>query len=235
MKTLHTSGSTKFGNTTTTEDVLKSGDAFDCDVDGDGNYNSTNERFYHVSDLYNTTSKKYNSKYAVLIYYTNTVSGVPGKTGIRYCPESNTTGPSSAIANLPKTTQWKNVTLSSTSRAILNQNAGSTADGKALPTAFSYAGRAARLLTYQELVKACGTAKTPTTTGYLDACKYMLENTAYTNSSMPNAIWLETSRADSQVHVWYVNSNSRYVTSYGNWNSTGVRPVIEVLKTDIDY
>ena len=40
---------------------LKSGDAFDCDVNGDGKYNSDTERFYYVTDMNDST--------AVLIMY----------------------------------------------------------------------------------------------------------------------------------------------------------------------
>ncbi|MBO5096245.1 MAG: hypothetical protein J6B98_05175, partial [Bacilli bacterium] len=65
-----------YGNEKPTEDVLTSGDAFDCDVNGDGTYDATTERFYYVSDLYNTTSKEFDSNYAVLVYYNNTTKGV---------------------------------------------------------------------------------------------------------------------------------------------------------------
>ena len=48
---------------------LSSGDAFDCDVDGDGVYDSATERFYYVTDMDNDT--------AVLIYYNNVSGGKP--------------------------------------------------------------------------------------------------------------------------------------------------------------
>ena len=34
-----------------TQGILSSGDAFDCDVNGDGIYDATTERFYYVTDL----------------------------------------------------------------------------------------------------------------------------------------------------------------------------------------
>ena len=54
-----------------TSGTLASGDAFDCDVNGDGNFDSETERFYYVSDYYNTTTKAFESDTAVLIYYNN--------------------------------------------------------------------------------------------------------------------------------------------------------------------
>mgnify|MGYP005933352381 FL=1 len=51
--------------------TLSSGDAFDCDVNGDGVYDSKTERFYYVSDYYNTSTKSFESDTAVLIYYNN--------------------------------------------------------------------------------------------------------------------------------------------------------------------
>ena len=54
-----------------TSGALTSGDAFDCDVNGDGVYDSNTERFYYVSDYYNTSTKAFESDTAVLIYYNN--------------------------------------------------------------------------------------------------------------------------------------------------------------------
>ena len=49
-----------------TSGSLTSGDAFDCDVNGDGVYDSKTERFYYVSDYYNTSTKSFESDTAVL-------------------------------------------------------------------------------------------------------------------------------------------------------------------------
>ena len=50
---------------------LVSGDAFDCDVNGDGVYDSETERFYYVTDM------EENSNVAALIYYNNVSEGKP--------------------------------------------------------------------------------------------------------------------------------------------------------------
>ena len=44
-----------------TSGTLTSGDAFDCDVNGDGVYDPSTERFYYVSDYYNTGTKSFES------------------------------------------------------------------------------------------------------------------------------------------------------------------------------
>lgn len=54
-----------------TKGKLKVGDAFDCDVNGDGVFDAETERFYYMSDLAN------NSNYAVFLYYSNVKDGAP--------------------------------------------------------------------------------------------------------------------------------------------------------------
>lgn len=76
----------KFG----TKGILTTGDAFDCDVNGDGVFDSEKERFYYVSDLANNTN------YAVLLYYNNVSNGQPNNTS--YTTYSN-------ISYLSKATQ----------------------------------------------------------------------------------------------------------------------------------
>ena len=71
-KTLHTDGTHTFGNRIVTQKTLKSGDAFDCDVNGDKTYDSETERFYYVTDMNDST--------AVLIYYNNVEKGKPSNS-----------------------------------------------------------------------------------------------------------------------------------------------------------
>lgn len=223
---LHTNGTTTYGNLGS-EGVLTSGDAFDCDVNGDGTYDAETERFYYISELYNTTTKEFNSDYAVLLYYSNVVLGVSDGTNsssIAYnSSKTNYNGPNKAITNLPTTEQWNNVTLSNTSRAILAHNGSAATYGGTLPTAFSYSGYAARLLTVQEISVAL-------TEKQLYQCPYLLENTSY---------WLENPVYASPTHVYFVD-NINTKKSLNNNSAThstyiGARPAIEVLKTDIEY
>ena len=214
-----------------TSGTLTSGDAFDCDVNGDGTYNPSTERFYYVADMNDTT--------AVLIYYNNVSSGNPNnKTTYAYDSSGeNWHGPRIAIAQLPTTSQWSNVSLKNTTRAILNENGENTTTGGTLPSNFSYSGYAARLLTIQEIRKATGNNSIPTwKAGELDNFNYLLENTKYSNANnSAYAWWLENSRSDNSTDAWYVNGSYRHVTVNTVSNSYGVRPAIEVSKTYIEY
>ena len=216
-----------------TKGTLSSGDAFDCDVNGDGTYDSNTERFYYVTDMNDTT--------AVLIYYNNVSAGILSNSATYAYDSSgeNWHGPRTAIAQLPTTSQWKNVSLKNSTRAILNENAGNTTKGGTLPSNFSYAGYAARLLTIGEVRKATENNNIPDSkVGELDNFTYLLENTKFaSNSNSAWGWWLENARSDSSVSVWDVNGISRYVNSntVSIAGGSGVRPAIEVLKSNIEY
>ena len=143
-----------------TKGSLNSGDAFDCDVNGDGEYNPETERFYYVSDYYNTSTKSFENDTAVLIYYNNVSAGSPSNNTTYAYDSSNENwhGPRTAIKQLPTTSQWNNVNLKSSLRAILNENDGNTTMGGTLPSNFSYEEYSSRIPTLKEVQKACNIA-----------------------------------------------------------------------------
>ena len=240
-----------YGNSEVTQGTLTSGDAFDCDVNGDETYDPQTERFYYVSDLYNTTTKEFDDDYAVLIYYNNFVNGQPisnnsARSQYDGVNLNNYNGPVTAKNNLPSVNEWSNISLSNTNRAILNQNNENTVfGGEILPSAFVYEKEeegemvplASRLLTYQEVVYGCGNGQS---NGDLDTCVYLFENTSFSNINSVQ-YWLETPVNGMYLFVYTILAESRSLytnTSGNNQNSTnglGVRPAIEVLKTDIEY
>ena len=236
-KTLHTDGTHTFGNRIVTQKTLKSGDAFDCDVNGDKTYDSETERFYYVTDMDDST--------AVLIYYNNVEKGKPSNSKLVAYDSSgeNWHGPRTAIEELPSTSEWRNVSLKNTFRSIsaISSNGEETnkTEGGTLPDSFSYAGKAARLLTIQEVRKATGNKDIPTWhDGELDNFNYLLENTKYSNASIGNyGYWLENPHSGNSDSAWYVLGRSRYVRSYAvsHAGGYGVRPAIEVLKSNIEY
>ena len=229
-----------YGNLGTTG-VLTSGDAFDCDVNGDGVYDSTTERFYYVSDMTNGVTQDSNT--AVLIYYNNVSGGVASNSTVYAYDLSgkNNNGPVTAIKQLPTTSQWKNVSLINTTRAITNENGGNTTNAGNLPTTFSYEGYAARLLTAQEVSAGCGfTVGSATSTyGELNTkCKYLMENTKYSSEeTVTYGEWLESPTASSSNFAWLVYAYGRDVgiSTVDSTGSYGVRPAIEVLKSNISY
>ena len=226
-----------YGNCGTSGE-LKSGDAFDCDVDGDGVYNSDTERFYYVSDYYDTTTKSFNSDYATLIYYSNVKDGESDNTArVAYdASNENWHGPQTGYIELPSTSQWSNVTLLNETRQLLNEKGGTTTSGGTLGT-FTYTDKAARLLTVQEAEKACDMTVVSYTNGELDTCEYLLENTLYSSFGL-YYWWTETAVSFNITDVWDVRGNYRAIGGYNvadPGDDVGFRPAIDVLKTDILY
>ena len=224
-----------------TSGTLTTGDAFDCDVNGDGTYNPSTERFYYISDYYNTSTKSFETDTAVLIYYNNVSSGNPNnKTTYAYDSSGeNWHGPRTAIAQLPTTSQWNNVSLTNNVRSITTNTGGNTTTGGTTPSNFSYTGYAARLLTIEEVRQGTGITSIPTwKVGELDNFTYLLENTKFaSNSNSAWAWWLENARSDNSTNAWGVDDSGRHVNigPVSNAGDIGVRPAIEVSKTNIEY
>ena len=221
-----------------TSGTLTTGDAFDCDVNGDGVYDPNTERFYYVSDYYNTSTKSFEDDTAVLIYYNNVSAGKPSNN-TTYAYDSsgeNWHGPRTMLRQLPTTSQWSNVSLKNTTRTILNENGSNTTTGGTTPNSFSYSGYAARFLTLQEIRK--GTGINNMLTGELDNFTYLLENIKFSSDSIAVwAWWLENPISSNYEHTWRVSGSYRNVngTLVSNTVDSGVRPAIEVSKTNIDY
>ena len=224
-----------------TKGSLNSGDVFDCDVNGDGEYNPGTERFYYVSDYYNTSTKKFESDTAVLIYFNNVNSGNPS-TDSTYAYDSsgeNWHGPRALIAQLPTKNQWDNVSLKNVTRTIFNEISGNTTTGGTLPSNFSYEGYAARLLTVEEIRQATRKSNIPTLeVGELNNAIYLMENTRFSSKNNgPWAWWLENSSSNysnvaQNASGNTCNVNGNYVQDAGG---NGVRPAIEVSKININY
>ena len=211
---------------------LKSGDAFDCDVNGDGKYNSDTERFYYVTDMNDNT--------AVLIYYNNVSKGKPSDSTTYAYDKSgkNNNGPVTAIEQLPSISNWENISLINSERSLMTETGMTSTAAGPLPNNFNYAEKAARLLTVQELNKACNITVENMTRGELDKCNFLLENTKYSKADKGNwGYWLENPRTEYSDPVWAVYGCSRNVNNFSvdNHNDIGVRPVIEVLKSNIKY
>ena len=223
-----------YGNLGTTG-ILASGDAFDCDVNGDGVYDSTTERFYYVSDMTNGVTQDSNT--AVLIYYNNVSDGVASNSTAYAYDESgsNDNGPITAIKQLPTTSQWKNVSLKSAIRDITDER------GVVKKSSFSYDGYAARPLTTQEVETGCNVNVGSNIQGelkQLSNCKFLMENTRYSSSfDKIYAHWLETPSSIS-IGSWHINGDGINISSNhetSNYKLQAVRPAIEVAKSRIDF
>ena len=228
-----------FGNQNVTPGVLKSGDAFDCDVNGDGTFDKNTERFYYVSDYYDTINNSFDSSYATLIYSKNY------KEASKYdSTGKNNRGPVTAAAYLPSTDTWPNVTLKNSIRKIngcdnfnCNNLSNSTASGT-LPANFSYEGKAARFLTEKELFNgSIPTAVNHSTDLLVDHIFYFDKSMFKDDYYQNDGYWLEEAYSSDGNEAWTVGaqlvSPFLYNTNYSV--SIGVRPAIDVPKSRIEY
>ena len=74
--------------------------------------------------------------------------------------------------------------------------------------------------------------------GELNNFIYLLENTRFSDGNNAAwALWLENVRLDTSTNAWYVHGNSRLVSHYSVSfaDGFGVRPAIEVSKTNMEY
>ena len=233
-----------------TTGTLSSEDAFTCDVNGDGDFDEVIERFYYVSDYYNTSTKTFDNSTAVLIYYNNTQNELTCNGKGSYYSEasdikevdssvtssSNNYGPLTAIKYLPTTNQWSNVSLKSETRAIITENDLPTTSAGTLPTNFSYAGYAARFLTAKELMTACNLTQFSRGAS-LDNCIYTMENSKFASDSPYSyTMYLETTFQTDNNHAWVIRAQySGISTEHVDSSQNGIRPVIEVPKSKISY
>ena len=219
-----------------------SGDAFDCDVNNDGIYNPSTERFYYVSNYYDTSTKTFDNTKATLIYYSNVTNGSASTNNYAYnSVATNLNGPATGYTNLPSTSQWSNTgLLSPGTRQILNETGGNTTSLGTINT-FTYTSKAARFLTTQELESACNISVRDLTDGELDTCSYLMENTIYQHyDNNTYGFWLETPMPDevedpdthniSNSLIWFTAGTNRII-AYGDAYEdgfVGVRPVIDI-------
>ena len=235
-----------------TDGVLNSGDAFTCDVNGDGTFDELTERFYYVSEYYNTTLKQFDTTTATLIYYNNVSNGISCNNGEAHYYNNegmnglNYKGPDNGLlSQLPTTSIWNNTMLKYNKQAILAEDQNKhdystvTSTKYELPTAFSYDGYSSRLMVAKELFSACNMTSTPIGNpiiGELDVCNYLLENTIFSDSDLKDNYWLNTPIQSVYDSMWIISPSDRAVRSVmAKSSATNVRPVIEVPKSAIAY
>ena len=217
--TLHTSGNTSFGQIPS-KPILSAGDAFDCDVDGDGTYDPTTERFYYLKDSDNGN--------AVLIFYDNISQVSSNATPICNATASayGTGGPTTAIEELPTTGQWSNVSLYSEPRTITNEL------GTTVTNNYIYTGKATRFATLDE-IKSATNNNINGTVNELASYAFLLENTELYGNTCRSNYWLETT--NSTAGAYMIDGGTTNGTKLGiSSSNSAVRPVIEVPYSSIE-
>lgn len=198
------------------------------------------DKYVKYSLTRNNNVTDMDSNIAVLVYYNNVAAGVPDRSSQFYYNSDynnySVLGPQNAVLELPTTSQWKNVKLTNSIRNIEDDT------GTVRIPNFSYGGYAARLLTIQEVSKACGISLDPNSSRdnrSLANCNYFVENTTYAHSNNATyGYWLESlTSSQSTMDSWVVYNYAFTGESNNYYNKmiTGIRPVIEVPKSDILY
>ena len=214
-----TSQKVTFGSKVT-GDTLTSGNAFDCDVNGDGVYNPNTERFYYLR-----TDDHDN---AVLLFSYNTARDssdnliLNSDVSVKY----GTSNTNPTKTSLPTTTEWTNVSLANPSHKIVNGTGTETS------ATVSYEGYAARTMTYDD-INATGCYSGTATDLKANHCEYIYDNTGYIKESY-RSYWLEMTSGSSNVYRAAGSNRNIGNTSYSNDTGSGVRPVIEVPITKLD-
>ena len=206
----------------TNEGSLTTGYALDCDVNLNGEYD---ERFYYVGDKDGDST----NGYATLIYYKNLDVS-------EYNSNNNSFGPSNTLlGKLPTKSSWDNTKInSSLTRQLYNELGTDTTTGGTLPN-YTYTNKAARLLTYNEIKSSLGNIDV-TENGALSNYNFLLENTDYSKTSCVKDCnyWTETPLSSNNISAWVVDgTDNNLISMNGGTSTVGVRPVIEVLKTNI--
>lgn len=204
--------------------TLKPGDAFDCDVNDDRIYDSETERFYYL---------KTEGENVILIYY----SDYPTNTPYAYdSSNENWHGPRTAVEHLPSTNEWSNPKLVLPGTRQILTDEGTTSTNGGTIDSFSYAGRAARLLSMQDVSHIFSYL---TQTGVLDSNNYLLENIYSYETGDGNGMegyWIENPVSSSTIYVGVIDGLYRRKNSGRAFFTTkyGVRPVITVNSNEIE-
>ena len=222
---------------------LEPGDAFDCDVNGDGEFNAETERFY----LIDSSDGK-----ARLIFYNNYKNGSPDPFGTEmyagdadsiavlpslmnnpeYYRHSNRIGPVTGYKKLPSAKEWSNPMLIPAGvRPIKDQSNRTIVN-------FDYKDKVARFLTYNEVMTACNTTNIYKNKNSLFGCTFLLENTTYdfdNSGRREDDIWLEGPDTGWERVAMLLSVYNMYVTCAETDYRFGIRPVIEVYLSDMDY
>lgn len=264
--TLHTEecknsncGSTSNGDKITygnlgTKGVLTSGDAFDCDVNGDGEYDPETERFYYVSPYFDTRSKKFNSNYATLIYY-DTANRRSGDGVFNYTAQSLDYIRDNIIwifnSKTIKSNTWPGVSkLITEDRQQLDEEGNSASINNSYSSPSNTALTVTRVLTYQEIQNCINTSDENKT--LLSSCKFLLENTKYSSHELVDTVnknydgyWLETIKAPitNSKYAWVISGiDAGLKTELVHYEDLttvsrtyGFRPVIELSLLNIEY
>ena len=206
-----------YGNTITYGTIAGAGfpvtgDAYDCDVDNDGDYTgggNYSERFYFVRERVDSSNDIDN---AVLVHYTSF-----DQNGHEVLTDGNPDSSSSrkAYTNsngkqyLPNATVWSN------------------------PALVAFDGKASRYISVDDITTACG--ESYGLIGLLDnKCHFFMENTRFQRSGAQSSYYMNVDGPDNYTYIINILDRNLIKRSPGNTTEGTVRPVIEIPYNAID-
>lgn len=219
---------------------LKAGDAFDCDVNADNQFDPEYERFYYLSPE-NGEDEDTSTK-ITLIYYSNTYSysGAVTPTNIEGAVDYYSAGinpnvqtqPKTASKHLPKNDLWKNTSLIAPGVVDIKDetNAKKVED-------FDYGNSAARLPRLKEILRATGATMTDSGTpnNSLSGFSFLFENLK-SETGYAKGYWLEDVVSSSMTQAWTIDVENKKITKVNNDSiNYGSRPVIVVEKENVYF
>lgn len=233
-----------FGNLGNMGSNINLGDAFDCDVNADGIFDSDTERFYYISSTYPELeeSTEQNPKYdttrphAVLIYYSNVKEGEPDNSyqdwyiDFPNVSSAYYNGPLTARKQLPTLGQWSNISLANPIRKLNGAD-------------FSYNQYAARILSKKDLYGCfadSGQKNIAIDTNNPGKCNYLFEgNVEYWIEELEGTGRFGGNRNIIRAKFENGSLSGGEIYSPGSPDmvkvKSGVRPVIEVPLDKIAY
>ena len=239
-------------------DTLEVGDAFDCDVNGDGAFDTENERFYYLAPENGDT----NSNNIVFIYFSN--AETINENGVTYpvaqksssvAYDSSASGgvvtyqtkPSTAFSSLPSTASWKNTSLILPGDSENHKVNILDESGAKKVANFEYKDRSARFPRLSELKSALGITTIYNDTTHTNSVNsttynFLFERTddfcSISNlSNCTYGYWIEEVSSSVKHNAWVFDAKNKKITTAAgnNKDDYGIRPVIVVDRKNVYY
>ena len=202
--------------TISSQDSPVAGDAYDCDVNNDGTYNSQTqygkftERFYFIREIDNNDDDK-----AALVYYTS-IDNVHGPVDTQHTNKDDIGSDSYQTASgwLPTSSTWTNPDL-----VDFDSNNG----------------KITRFLNFDDIGAVCGAISGDKSSSYFAECGkwFLFENSRFQSDSLGRSgIWLQQhNNTYYRIHTGTVNVAS---PNNGASSENMARPVIEIPITALE-
>ncbi len=196
--------------------TYEAGDAYNCDVNNDGVFDPAEERFYFI--------RQNNDNNSMVLYYYTSIDA----NGIVDTQE--------VVSNDPVTyyepgSYYYNTALTYAPLLVEDQNSPLPVWDN--PGLIKFDNIPARLINLDDVEAACGTLVVGTS-GYLDSCEFLMENSRYQDNLKGRAgIWVLKPSTTSATEGYRLHTGTRTlgevnITSTSTGSNNTYRPAIEI-------